>query len=86
MLEMMSMLANGGHDALSFLPVFGCAAFGGLIGLLFLIFWIWMLVDCCTKQFKNNDKVIWILVIIFAGGIGALIYFLVGRNTAIEER
>jgi hypothetical protein len=39
-----------------------------------------MLVDCATKEpSQGNDKIIWILIIIFAHWIGALIYFLVRR-------
>jgi hypothetical protein len=45
-----------------------------------IAFWIWMLVDCATKEpSTGNDKVIWILVIIFTHWIGALIYFFVRR-------
>ena len=48
--------------------------------LLAIAFWIWMLVDCATKESsQGNDKVIWILVIIFTHWLGALIYFLVRR-------
>jgi hypothetical protein len=43
-------------------------------------FWIWMLVDCATKEpGEGNDKVIWILVIILTHWLGALIYYLVRR-------
>jgi hypothetical protein len=39
-----------------------------------------MLVDCASKEpSAGNDKVIWILVIIFAHWIGALIYYLARR-------
>jgi len=48
--------------------------------LLAIAFWIWMLIDCATKESsQGNDKVIWILVIIFTHWLGALIYFLVRR-------
>jgi len=48
--------------------------------MLAIVFWIWMLVDCATKEpSQGNDKVIWVLVIIFTHWIGALIYFLVRR-------
>ena len=48
--------------------------------LLAFAFWIWMLVDCATKESsQGNDKVIWILVIIFTHWIGALIYYFVRR-------
>lgn len=41
-------------------------------------FWIWMIVDCAKRNFKNeNDKILWILVIVLAGIIGAIIYYFV---------
>jgi hypothetical protein len=48
--------------------------FGGLLGLLILVFWVWMLFDCLKRDFKGNDKIAWVLVIIFAKVIGAAIY------------
>ncbi len=52
-----------------------------------IVFWLWMLIDCLKRpdeQFKvggNNAKLIWVLVIIFTGLIGALIYyFLIKRQ------
>ena len=51
-----------------------------LIGMLLFAFWIWMLVDCATKEpSQGNDKIIWILVIVLTNWIGALIYFFVRR-------
>lgn len=45
-----------------------------------MAFWIWMLVDCATKEpSQGNDKIIWILVIIFTHWLGALIYYFVRR-------
>jgi len=50
------------------------------VGLALTVFWIWMLVDCATKEpSAGNDKVIWILVILFTHWIGALIYYLMRR-------
>jgi hypothetical protein len=52
----------------------------GLVALAALAFWIWMLVDCATKgSGQGNDKLIWILDIVFTQRIGALIYFFVRR-------
>ena len=64
-----------------------------LFGLTFLslavigtIFWIWMLVDCATKESsQGNDKLIWVLVILFTHWIGAAIYFFVRRPQRIRE-
>ena len=51
-----------------------------VIGILGTLFWIWMLIDCATKEpSQGNDKVVWILVILFTHVIGALIYFFIRR-------
>jgi nitrate reductase gamma subunit len=43
-------------------------------------FWIWMIVDCATKEpSEGNDKLVWIVIILFAQIIGALIYYFVRR-------
>jgi hypothetical protein len=56
-----------------------------LIGLLLFAFWIWMLVDCATKEpGEGNDKIIWILVLIFTHFLGALIYYFVRRPERIR--
>ena len=49
-----------------------------VIGILAFIFWILMLIDCAKRNFKkDNDKIIWVLIIIFTGIIGAIIYYFV---------
>ena len=49
-------------------------------------FWIWMLIDCITKEpSEGNDKLIWILVIVFTGVIGAAIYYFVRRPERIRN-
>jgi hypothetical protein len=50
------------------------------------ILWIWMIVDCATKEpSEGNDKLIWILIIVLTHWIGALIYLLVRRPKRIEQ-
>lgn len=55
----------------------------GLVGIALFIFWIWMLVDCLQRDFK--DKVLWVVLLLggwFLGvaPIAAIIYyFLVKR-------
>ena len=57
----------------------------GLVGVLGSIFWLWMIIDCATNEpSATNDKLIWLLVIIFTHFIGALIYFLVRRPERIR--
>ena len=50
------------------------------IGLLGTIFWIWMLIDCAINEpSEGNDKIIWILIIVFTSFLGAILYFLIRR-------
>lgn len=60
----------------------GFMMFGILIVVFFLAFWAWMIVDCAKRNFKSNsnEKIVWILVILFAKVVGALIYFFVVKN------
>lgn len=51
------------------------------------IFWIWMLVDCATKEPNHgNDKIVWILVIVFTHLLGALLYFFIRRPQRPDQR
>lgn len=46
------------------------------VGILALIFWIFMIVDVASRKFKQeNDKIMWILIVILTGIIGAAIYY-----------
>lgn len=45
-----------------------------------LVFWIWMLIDCIQNEpSEGNDKLIWMLVVIFTSWLGALIYYFIRR-------
>jgi hypothetical protein len=62
------------------------ALMGVVIGIGGTVLWVWMLIDCATKEpDTGNDKIIWILIIIFTHWLGALIYFLVRRPKRIQE-
>jgi Phospholipase_D-nuclease N-terminal len=62
----------------------GCGLIGVLLALVTTVFWIWMIVDCATsRSLTGTDKVVWLLVIIFLHFVGALIYYLVGRNRVV---
>jgi hypothetical protein len=64
-----------------------------LFGPLFLFFgifwigafalWIWALVDCIQvpddSLYQSGNKLIWVLVIVFANVIGAILYFAIGK-------
>jgi sterol desaturase/sphingolipid hydroxylase (fatty acid hydroxylase superfamily) len=60
----------------------GCAfmVIIGIVALAAFAFWLWMLIDAIRRTpSEGNKKLIWILVIILAYVIGALIYFFVQR-------
>ncbi|MBT3324307.1 hypothetical protein HN681_03105 [archaeon] len=48
-----------------------------LIPIAFLVFWIWMIIDVVKREnFEGeNDKVLWIIVVLLAGVIGAAVYY-----------
>ena len=57
-----------------------------LIGIFGTVFWIWMLIDCATKESgQGNDRVVWVVVIALTHLLGALIYFFARRPTRIRE-
>jgi hypothetical protein len=50
------------------------------------VFWVWMLIDCASKESSvGNTKVVWILIIVFTQIIGAAIYFFVRRPQRFAE-
>lgn len=49
-----------------------------IVAALLLAFWIWMIVDCAKRNFRNDvEKIIWIIVIVLGHWIGSLVYFIV---------
>ena len=42
------------------------------------------LVDILKSEFKGNNKIVWILVVLFANFFGAVLYFLIGREQKIS--
>lgn len=55
------------------------------LALLATVFWIWVLIDCITKEpSEGNDKVAWTIFIIFVPLFGALLYYFVRRPERIK--
>ncbi len=61
----------------------GIILFYGFIIVLSLasfVFWIVEIVDVVRREFKDsNTKLLWVLVVVLAHGLGALIYYFAGR-------
>ena len=66
--------------------------FAGPFGILFVIFWVWMLVDCIRRRPEDfrllftakheHEKWIWCAIVLLAGWVGSLVYFIVIRQPA----
>ena len=56
-----------------------------LIALTMSVLWIWALIDCATNEPSGTEKIVWILIILLGGCIGALIYLLVRRPKRMQD-
>ena len=56
-----------------------------LIVPVFLIIPIIALVDILKNEFTGNNKLIWVLVVLLSWIIGAILYFIIGRNQKIQN-
>ena len=58
----------------------------GLVVILGFLFWVWMLIDCATKESdQGNTKIVWVIIIVFTNLVGALIYFFVQRPQRLQR-
>lgn len=80
-------VAAGSTAAAGLTVVWICfIAFCWLVGIFSFVVWIIMLVDCAKRdnsEFPNageNTKVMWLLIVILAGGVGAIIYYFLVKN------
>ena len=49
-------------------------------GLIATIFWVWMLAECATKESSlGNDKIVWVMIILFTHVLGAALYYFLRR-------
>jgi hypothetical protein len=52
--------------------------------------WIWALVDVVRvpdeSMFRAGNKLIWVLVVVLAGFVGAIVYLIVGRPAPNAQR
>ncbi len=79
----MSFEAAGLGAGLALLAFF---AFIALLVLGTTAFWIWMIVDCAQAPETpgSNERVVWILVLVFTGWLGALIYYFAARRPRLR--
>jgi hypothetical protein len=46
------------------------------VGLIALLFYLWMIYECMRRE-TGSERILWLLLVVFAPEIGSLIYFLV---------
>lgn len=56
--------------------------FWQLSGLIYLAFWTYALFDCVRNEFRGpNQKLIWLMLILFAPIIGTFLYLSMSKRT-----
>lgn len=53
------------------------------VGCIIFIIPIIALIDILRSEFEGNNKLIWTLVVLFTGVLGAVLYYLMGRKQKI---
>ena len=61
-----------------------------LLGLVIFLFafWIWMIIDAATtKKLKTDgERIAWVLIVLFLHLLGAVIYYLVIKESRIVQK
>ena len=56
-----------------------------VLAFLGIIATIFALIDILKSKFNGNDKIIWIVVVLLFGLLGAILYFTIGRKQKIKS-
>jgi len=63
-----------------------CFPVFGLFSLALTAFWIWMIIETATHEpAEEPNKIMWVLIVVLLGWLGAAIYFLVRRPERIRK-
>ena len=65
---LLASLGMGGAELLIIAAVLGAIGF-----------WIWMLIDCVTKETDQNQKIVWVIILAVIGFIGARLYLFIRK-------
>ena len=53
-----------------------------IFSLAYFILWVYCLVDAIRSDFKDrNMKLIWVIILLFAQGLGPIAYLILGKNS-----
>lgn len=56
-----------------------------LLSVFLFILPIIALVDIVKNEFEGNNKIVWVLIVIFFNIIGSILYFLIGRKQKLNN-
>lgn len=42
------------------------------------------LIDIVRNEFTGNNKIVWVLIVLFGNILGAILYFTIGRNQKLS--
>ncbi len=66
-------------------PFCFCFPVVAVVGVAAFAFWIWTIINLATNEpAQDQNKIVWLLVVVFLHSIGALIYYLVRRPERIR--
>lgn len=54
-----------------------------LLILTVILFPVIALIDIAKSRFNGNEKIMWIIIVLFSNFLGSIIYFIVGRKQKI---
>lgn len=49
-----------------------------------IVLWIYCLIDILKNKFEQNDKIVWVLVVIFLPILGFILYLFIGKNKKLK--
>ncbi len=55
------------------------------IPVFFIIPVVIALIDILKNEFEGDNKIVWVLVVLFLGIIGAILYYFIGRKQKIKK-
>lgn len=70
---------------MNYLGMIGAPQLMLILVLLGIIPFIFALVEILRSKFSGNNKIVWLLVILFLNFFGVVLYFLIGRSQRIKE-
>jgi hypothetical protein len=58
---------------------------GVVFFIFYIIFWLRELINILKNEFTGNNKIIWLLVVLFIPLIGLIAYFFIGRKQKLQN-